>query len=79
VELVLDMPVKLLESNPLVEETRNQTVVKRGPLVYCLEGIDVQGAKSIDNVLIPADIQFTVHIVILIAFLFVICLFDHSR
>jgi hypothetical protein len=28
---------------------------------------------------IPADIQFTVHIVILIAFLFVICLFDHSR
>jgi len=59
VELVLDMPVKLLESNPLVEETRNQTVVKRGPLVYCLEGMDVQGGKSIDNVLIPADIKFS--------------------
>jgi len=58
VELVLDMPVKLLESNPLVEETRNQTVVKRGPLVYCLEGMDVQGGKSIDNVLIPAYIKF---------------------
>lgn len=59
VELVLDMPVKLLESNPLVEETRNQTVVKRGPLVYCLEGADVAAGKSIDNVLIPADIKFT--------------------
>ncbi|MFT3751534.1 MAG: glycoside hydrolase family 127 protein [Paludibacter sp.] len=59
VELVLDMPVKLLESNPLVEETRNQTVVKRGPLVYCLEGADVPAGKSIDNVLIPADIKFT--------------------
>jgi DUF1680 family protein len=59
VELVLDMPVKLIESNPLVEETRNQTVVKRGPLVYCLEGADVAGGKSIDNVLIPADMKFS--------------------
>lgn len=59
VELVLDMPVKLLESNPLVEETRNQTVVKRGPLVYCLEGIDIEGGKSLDNVLIPADMKFS--------------------
>jgi DUF1680 family protein len=58
VELVLDMPAKLLESNPLVEETRNQTCVKRGPIVYCLEGADVAGGKSIDNVLIPADIKF---------------------
>ncbi|MDR3651820.1 MAG: glycoside hydrolase family 127 protein [Paludibacter sp.] len=59
VELILDMPVKLLESNPLVEETRNQTCVKRGPLVYCLEGMDIQGGKKIDDVMIPADIKFT--------------------
>lgn len=58
VELVLDMPVKLMESNPLLEETRNQTVVKRGPLVYCLKGMDEAGGSSIDNVLIPDDIQF---------------------
>lgn len=58
VEINLEMKAKLLESNPLVEETRNQTAIKRGPIVYCLEGIDVQGGKSIDNVLIPADIQF---------------------
>ncbi len=58
VELILDMPVKLLESNPLVEETRNQTCVKRGPLVYCLEGMDVAGGKSIDDVMIPEDIKF---------------------
>jgi len=59
VDLVLDMPVKLLESNPLVEETRNQTCIKRGPLVYCLEGSDVADGKSIDDVLIPADIKLT--------------------
>ena len=53
------MTVKLLESNPLVEETRNQTVVKRGPLVYCLESIDIEGGQPIDDVLIPADIQLT--------------------
>lgn len=58
VELALDMPIKLLESNPLVEETRNQTTVKRGPLVYCLEGIDIEGGKRIDDVLIPSDIKF---------------------
>jgi len=59
VELELDMPVVLLESNPLVEETRNQTCVKRGPIVYCLEGKDVDGGKSIDDVMIPANIKLT--------------------
>ena len=59
VELLLDMPVKLIESNPLVEETRNQTTVKRGPLVYCLEAIDIEGGKNIDDVLIPSTMQFT--------------------
>jgi uncharacterized protein len=58
INLTLDMPVKLLESNPLVEETRNQTCVKRGPIVYCLESTDIEGGKRIDDILIPADIQF---------------------
>ncbi len=61
-EVVFDMEmrVKLLESNPLVEETRNHTAVKRGPLVYCLEGIDIEGGKALDDVLIPADAKFIV-------------------
>ena len=57
VELAMDMPVVLLESNPLVEETRNQTCVKRGPIVYCLESTDIEGGKKIDDVMIPADIK----------------------
>jgi DUF1680 family protein len=44
----------------LVEETRNQTCVKRGPVVYCLEGIDVASGKESDDVMIPADMQFAV-------------------
>ncbi|PMD93784.1 ATP-binding protein [Siphonobacter sp. BAB-5405] len=47
VEIKLPMPVQLMESNPLVEETRNQVAVKRGPLVYCLE--------SVDNPSVPTD------------------------
>lgn len=59
VELDMEMRVKLMESNPLVEETRNQVVVKRGPLVYCLEDMDVADGRRIDDVLIPSTIQFT--------------------
>lgn len=55
VELVLPMEAQLLESNPLVEETRNQVAVKRGPVVYCLESSDLPG-KRIFNVFIPAKI-----------------------
>lgn len=55
----MDMRTRLLESNPLVEETRNHVAVKRGPIVYCLESIDIEDGKSIDDVLIPADAAFT--------------------
>lgn len=58
VELVLPMEAKLVESNPLVEENRNQVAVKRGPVVYCLESPDLPG-KKIFNVFIPASISLT--------------------
>ncbi len=57
IELVLDMPATLIESNPLVEETRNQVTVKRGPIVYCLESTDLPTAKVFD-VMIPSNIKF---------------------
>ncbi|NCI48191.1 aceric acid hydrolase [Sediminibacterium soli] len=41
ISLRLHMPAMLMESNPLVEETRNQVTVKRGPIVYCLESADL--------------------------------------
>src|SRR5205807_431233 len=41
VELHLPMPVRILEANPYVEETRNQVAVMRGPIVYCLESTDL--------------------------------------
>ncbi len=57
IELILNMPATLLESNPLVEETKNQVTVKRGPVVYCLESTDLPNAHVFD-VTIPANIKF---------------------
>jgi DUF1680 family protein len=55
IELILPMEAQLIESNPLVEENRNQVAVKRGPIVYCLESNDFAG-KSIFNAVIPSSI-----------------------
>ena len=55
-QLTLPMPAKLMEANPLVEETRNQVAVKRGPIVYCLESTDI-GSHQIIDIGIPAAIN----------------------
>jgi uncharacterized protein len=49
VELNLPMPVRLIESHPYVEETRNQVAIARGPIVYCLESVDLpSGVRVLD-------------------------------
>lgn len=58
IELNLPMTARLMEANPLVEETRNQVAVVRGPIVYCIESSDLQDARIFD-VELPAAIQFT--------------------
>jgi DUF1680 family protein len=55
VELVLPMPVELLEAHPLVEETRNEAAVRRGPIVYCLESTDLPANVKVANVMISPD------------------------
>ena len=57
VELSLEMRPRLVEANPLVEEAKNQIAVMRGPIVYCLEGQDIQGDCRISDIALPADIQ----------------------
>jgi DUF1680 family protein len=56
IELVMDMPATLIESNPLVEETKNQVAIKRGPIVYCLESSDLPN-EDVFDVAIPANIK----------------------
>lgn len=40
IELDLDMPVELIESNPQVKENAGKIAIQRGPVVYCLEEVD---------------------------------------
>jgi DUF1680 family protein len=58
VELMLPLEAKLMEANPLVEENRNQVAVKRGPVVYCLESVDMPSNRSVFQVSIPAGSKF---------------------
>ncbi|MBJ6110417.1 glycoside hydrolase family 127 protein [Hymenobacter sp. BT523] len=59
VELSLPMPAQLVEANPLVEETRNQVAVKRGPIVYCLEAKDLPTNQKLSGLTLPAAASFT--------------------
>jgi DUF1680 family protein len=57
-ELRLDMPTTLMEANPLVEETRNQVAVKRGPVVYCVESVDLDSNSSVFSIAISSNTSF---------------------
>jgi DUF1680 family protein len=55
IELEFPMPVQRIVSHPFVNESRERVVIQRGPVVYCLEGVDHPGRR--DPVL-PAQAQF---------------------
>ena len=57
IQLSLNMRPRLVEANPLVEEAKNQVAVMRGPIVYCLEGQDIQGGYRINDIAIDDDIE----------------------
>ncbi len=59
VELQLPMPAQLLEANALIEETRNQVAVRRGPVVYCLEASDLPAGKPLSGLIVDANTVFT--------------------
>jgi DUF1680 family protein len=58
VELVLPQATQLIEAHPMVEEARNQVAVKRGPVVYCLESLDVPAGVDIQDVALSANVKF---------------------
>lgn len=57
IQLRLPMPARLIEAHPLVEETRNQVAVQRGPIVYCLESNDLPGGIQIHEIIVPEDAE----------------------
>jgi DUF1680 family protein len=55
VELALEMPVRAMECHPHVLENAGRLALARGPLLYCLEGVDHPGAQLLDLALDPRD------------------------
>jgi DUF1680 family protein len=52
-----DMPVQRLYARNEVGQTKGRTALQRGPLVYCVEGIDNDSAAW--NIIVPEDVKFT--------------------
>ena len=50
IELSFDMSPRLIAANPHVSDDVGKAAVERGPLVYCLEGIDQPGVDSLFDV-----------------------------
>jgi uncharacterized protein len=54
VTLDLPMPVRRVVANEKVEADRGRVALMRGPLVFCVEGVDVAGGKA-NNLVLPDD------------------------
>lgn len=59
-EVTIELPLtpRLVAAHPRVEEARGQVAVARGPLIYCLEGVDLPDGVAWHEVALPLDIEF---------------------
>ncbi len=56
IELNLDMPARLVAADPRTKEDEGCRAVQRGPLVYCLEGVD--NPEDFDGLRLHEDTSF---------------------
>ncbi len=57
IEINFPMDARLVAGNPKIEETFNQAAVKRGPILYTLEEIDLPEGVEVDEVVLPVDVK----------------------
>jgi uncharacterized protein len=50
IHLALEMPVQVIEANPRVVDDMGRIAVQRGPLVYCMEGLDQPAGVALTDV-----------------------------
>jgi uncharacterized protein len=53
VRMKLEMIPQVLQANPRVADDTGRVAVQRGPLVYCLEGLDQPDAVALNDVALP--------------------------
>jgi uncharacterized protein len=55
-QIISDVPVRVLTPHRRVDSVRGCFAVQRGPLVYCLEGEDLEGGTIMEDVALDASI-----------------------
>jgi len=50
IQLRMEMPVQVLTANPRVADDTGRVAVQRGPLIYCLEGMDQPDGTDLNDV-----------------------------
>ena len=57
-KVVLELPLdpRIVAPHPRIDAVRGQVAIERGPLVYCLEGVDLPDEVSLDDVRIDRDV-----------------------
>ena len=58
IELELDMPVSFIAANRRVHEDAGRIAIMRGPVVYCIEGVD--NGEDLKSILLDASARFEV-------------------
>lgn len=58
IEIVFPMEVRRIEAHPLLLDDKGRVALERGPIVYCLEGIDNKDSHAV-NLVIPANEKLT--------------------
>lgn len=53
IELGLPMPIRRVVSHPNVKDNTGRTAIQRGPVVYCLEGVD--NPQGVAKLVLPPD------------------------
>ena len=59
IELELAMPVERMYANPNVRQDVGCVALQRGPLVYCLEGVDC--SESLQRIVLPTTAELASH------------------
>ena len=60
IELDLPMSIRIITADPRIEQTRNQVAVMRGPIVYCLESVDVPDEVNFEDICLPANTEWEI-------------------
>jgi len=55
IELALPMPIRRVVSHPNVKDNTGRTAIQRGPVVYCLEGVD--NPQGVAKLVLPPEAQ----------------------